>query len=101
MMMVAVSWCRSMRDGDDTANALARALQQEGPGAFFAAMYSATPALVLPVTSLLLGHFFLLPELATAIASGVAAFVAFPALVTAIYKLLPRYRTVEEVFGKR
>ena len=39
-------------------------------------------------------------EVTVSLASLVAAPLIFPALAGAIYALLPRYRTVDEVFGR-
>lgn len=103
MGVLAASWSRFLREGDDVATALARALLSEGPTVLFATMFSAGPAAVLLAFSLVFvprGH-TLPPYLVAATCFPLALFAVFPALAVALYTLRPRYRSVEEVFGKR
>ncbi len=83
----------ALRQGDALAPALGRALRRDG----FAAV--AFGGIIAAVSVPLLRYF--VPWSAFAAASVFAALLLFPALTVAIYTFLPRYRSVDEVFGKR
>jgi len=85
-----------VREGDDVAVSLSIAVCEYG-----------AVVIVLGFLAMLRGiHLFALYGMysgafAFAIASIFATLLLFPALTIAIYTILPRYRTVDEVFGKR
>jgi len=85
-----------LREGDEITTAILRALQQTGSAALSATIAATIPWLVVTISGGIARFEF---------AAGVAAIVATPliflALTGTIYTLLPRYRSVEEVFGKR
>jgi hypothetical protein len=95
-ILLASAVCGFLRDGDDIATALARALEQSGPGAVLACVTAAVPWFVATVAGGIVRF-----ELAAALATIAGTILVFPAQVTAIHVLFPRYRSVEEVFGKR
>ena len=85
-----------LRDGDDIVSALSRCLQEYGADAILLAESSAVPWIILTAAaaSVRVG-------LVISVVSCVAVPLFFPALAGAIYALVPRYRTVDEVFGRR
>ena len=91
---VAASNC--LRDGDDIVFALSHSLQERGAEAVLSAGLTAVPWIVFAAAGASVRS-----ELAIAVTSCFAVPLIFPALAGAIYALLPRYRTVDEVFGKR
>jgi hypothetical protein len=99
----AASWSRFVREGDEVGGALTRALRDEGPVVLFAALLAAAPAVGLLALALMFAQSGqALPPYVVAMACFPAAtFAVFPAVTVMLYRLLPRYRDVEEVFGKR
>jgi hypothetical protein len=94
--LIAVRLRLYLREGDDIAAALAVAIGDEG--AIAAAMgVIAGVAGLLAVASFAM----LSPALVFAVSSTFAALLLFPALAVALYTLVPRYRTVDDVFGRR
>lgn len=95
-MLVAFVAGQGLRARDDVAAALAHALRQNWSGGGFAALAAALLlfAAILPLQG---------PAwpVVMAAASLVATPLVFPAFATALHALLPRYRTVEEVFGRK
>jgi hypothetical protein len=96
LAMLASSVSAYLRGGDDAASALSRGLQDEGADAVIAAVLSIIPWCVVALA----GGAMRFP-LAISIASLFAALLIFPAIAHTLYTLLPRYRTVDEVFGRR
>jgi hypothetical protein len=96
LAMLASSVSAYLRGGDDAASALSRGLQDEGANAVIAAVLSIIPWCVVALA----GGAMRFP-LAISIASLFSALLIFPAIASTIYTLLPRYRTVDEVFGRR
>jgi ABC-type antimicrobial peptide transport system permease subunit len=87
---------RGMREGEDHASALARALRDETLSVFLAGL-----VLILPTLFKAIVLEIVTPVLVTALVAQFSALVAFPALMETIYAMIPRYRSVEDVFGKR
>ena len=87
---------RAMREGDDHASALARALRDETLSVFLAGLM-----LILPTLFEAIAQETVVPELVTALAALISALVVFPALMTTIYAVIPPFRSVEDIFGKR
>ena len=85
-----------LREGERVDTALSRALQLDGPGAALACALSMV--LWLAVTLIAGTAQF---QTGVALGSLPATLLIFPALTTAIYTVLPRYRSFDEVFGKR
>lgn len=85
-----------LRTGDDTTLAIARGYHDECANAVLSAIIIAVPWVISGIT----GNSMIRLELAISIASLVAAPLIFPAFAGAIYAIFPRYRTVDEVFGK-
>jgi hypothetical protein len=85
-----------MREGDDTASALAAAIRCEGATAVALGAILGLTGLLATAT-----YAALSPALVFALSSMFAALLLFPALTITIYTLFPRYRTVDEVFGRR
>jgi hypothetical protein len=96
MLLLASTVDTFLRGGDDTATALSRAIQQSGPGAVLASITAAVPWFIVTVSGGIARY-----EFATASAAIAGTVLIFPAFAGAIYLLFPRYRSVEEVFGKR
>lgn len=84
------------REGDDTASALAAAVRDDGVIAIALGAIICAAGLAVTAMSAVLS-----PVLVFAVASAFSALLLFPALTVAIYSLFPRYRTVDEVFGRR
>jgi hypothetical protein len=92
--LLAARWSRAMRDGDAPLEALSQVLRQEASTVVFAAAY----LLIYWLLHAALGR----PPLdMTVIVATIAGLAVFPALTVSIQTLLPRYRSVEEVFKKR
>ena len=84
---------RAMRDGDGLAAALLRTLGDNGPAVIFAS----TASIILWLPLVLFG--ILWPAIMSI--ASLFSLIVFPALATTIYALFPRYRGVDEVFGRR
>jgi hypothetical protein len=85
-----------LREGADVAAALATAVRDEGTIAIALGIAVGVPAIAAAFLFVALP-----PALVFAITSAFSALLLFPALTIAIHTVLPRYRTVDEVFGKR
>ncbi|HTT99755.1 MAG TPA: hypothetical protein VMF58_17025 [Rhizomicrobium sp.] len=85
-----------LSEGAEMVLALASAVRDEGAIAIFLGVAVGVPAVFGALIFLALS-----PAFVFAIASAFAALLLFPALTIAIHTILPRYRTVDEVFGKR
>ena len=97
LWMLGASWRRALNQGGEPAAALMRALREDGPAAFAAALLGALPGLVLLCETWPRPW----PVAVAACAVPFAMFPIFPGIGIAIYALLPRYRSVDEVFGRR
>ena len=89
-----MEWSRLLRQGDELLAALAQAFQREGPPVVFVGLF---------LTAVWAGHAALglwAPLDFTAILAIFLGLAVFPALAVAIHTLLPRYRSVDDVFGK-
>lgn len=95
-MWLARAAAKHARDGDNAATAMLRALHGRGADAILAATLPA-----LGWSAALLAGLAVRFETAAAFASLAAAAFAFPAFAVALHALLPRYRTADEVFGRR
>jgi len=96
MCLVAARWHGRLGEGNDVAAALERALEQEAPGAVFA---SAVVAIFWLAQALSAWRFT--PALAGALISFFAAPLVFPALAMTLYRLLPRYVSIEDALNRR
>jgi hypothetical protein len=85
-----------VREGDDIASALAAAGRGEGAVAVALCLVAGSAGLLASAASATLS-----PALVFAVSSTFSALLLFPALAIAIQTLLPRYRTVDEVYGRR
>lgn len=94
--IVASGFRMLRREGEDIAQALTTALREEGGLVCVAALLWLVPGVPAAI-----GLGIVSPLLALGIAIIVAVPLLFPALTVAIHTLLPRYRSVDEVFGKR
>lgn len=94
---VAAAVIGHLRAGDDITLAIARGYQDECANAVLSAVIIAIPWVI----SGLINNGMTRLELAISIASLFAVPLIFPAFAGAIYVVFPRYRTVDEVFGKR
>lgn len=101
MAVLAGSWSAFQRESDDIAGSLARAVRSEGPAVLFATIYPAVPALLFCAAFLARRGDALPAVLVVAACFPFAIFVVFPALTVVLHTLIPHYRGVEEVFGKR
>jgi len=95
MTVFAGQISRAMRAGDDHASALAKTLWDETLSVFLAGL-----VLILPTLFKAIALETVPPVLVTALVAQVSALVAFPALMETIYAMIPRYRSVEDVFSK-
>jgi hypothetical protein len=97
LLVLGASWSRALKQGAEPGPALMLALREDGPTAAAVALIGAVPALV-PLFATLPKP---MPVAVAACAAPFALFPIFAGLGIALYTLLPRYRSVEEVFGKR
>lgn len=88
-------WAGEMRTGSRPAEALARAIVLEGPALIACALFVLLLGLGWSQAGM---HSALLALAGAWIALGLVAFAAFGA---GLHALAPRYRSVEEVFGKK
>lgn len=94
--IIAVRARSYLKEGNTVTLALAIAVRDEGAIAVVLGIAVGAPGICGMIMSGKLS-----PALVFAVASTFAALLLFPALTIAIHTLLPRYRTVDEVFGKR
>ncbi len=96
MCLVAARWRGGLGEGSDVAAALERALAQESAGAAFASIIVAVFWLAQALSA-----WRFTPALAGAFISFFAAPLVFPALAMMIYRLLPRYVSIEDALNRR
>jgi hypothetical protein len=93
---VAASLGRFLREGDALASAIARTLREPGGAVTASALVAALLGLTFT-----LSRWFLSPVLVVSIATPAVVLLVFPALATVVYRLLPRYVSIDEALGKR
>ena len=88
---------RVVNHGEAAPSAIALTLREQGPATCAAFLIIATLTLADVVRQSSFLSFYLIP----AIAGLAAALLFFPAFSNTLYSVLPRYRSVDEVFAKR
>jgi hypothetical protein len=96
LALLASAASRQLREGYLVETALSRALQQDGPGVALACIAATVPWLIVTLSGGAASF-----QLVAAFASIPGTLLVFPAVARAIYTLFPRYRSVEDVFGRR
>jgi hypothetical protein len=96
LAILASSTAGYLREGDRADIALLRSMQEDGPGSAVAAAL-----LAISCPAALFAGSPVRFQIAVALACAPCAILIFPAFGAAIYWLLPAYRSVEDVFGKR
>lgn len=97
-VFIGLTGARSMRrwrNAGDVPEMVRRRVLEDASGAVFAAL--GTGAVLLPA----LWHAGAVPLVLAVPAAGLCGALLFPAVVTAAETLIPRRRSVEEVFGKK
>jgi hypothetical protein len=97
MSVLVQQMSRRINQGEDPASAVAFTLREQGPAT---TMAFAVLALIALIFSVLFKKFWLV-DFMPAIAGLAAALLFFPAFGNTLYSVLPRYRSVDEVFGKK
>ncbi|HVU21314.1 MAG TPA: hypothetical protein VHE09_11335 [Rhizomicrobium sp.] len=96
LAVLAVRARRQSREGDEVSASLGASVRDCGAVACALAIMTGLPGLFSTIASGVLS-----PALVFAVAMLFAALLLFPALTIVIHALVPRYRTVDEVFGRR